>query len=98
MDRIPSEPVVPRDSALRDGYWQVVLLGSQHAVLREVGADSTIGPVELPAAVVGELRPGSILNLCLAGNGRHWRVVLHGRCYPALAPAARRASAGPGPA
>ena len=31
-------------------------------------------------------------------DGRRWRVVQHGRCYPALAPGALRAQAGPSPA
>ena len=87
-----------QDAVLCDGYWQVVLLGASHAVLREVGADEPIGPVSLPPAVVAELRPGSILNLCIAADGQRWRVVQHGMCYPAMALGTLRIQAGPGPA
>jgi hypothetical protein len=85
-------------SVLCDGYWQVVVLGERHAVLREVGTAQPIGPVPLPAAVVRELRPGSILNLCIAADGQRWRVVQHGRCYPAVAFGALRVQGGPSPA
>ena len=87
-----------QDAVLCDGYWQVVLLGGSHAVLREVGGDEPIGPVFLPPAVVAELRPGSILNLCIAADGQRWRVVQHGMCYPAVALGTLRVQAGPGPA
>jgi hypothetical protein len=83
---------------LCDGYWQVVVLGERHAVLREVGTAQPIGPVPLPVAVVRELRPGSILNLCIAADGQRWRVVQHGRCYPAVAFGALRVQGGPGSA
>jgi hypothetical protein len=98
LERTVSRQVPPPDTVLCDGYWQVVLLGESHAVLREVGTAEPIGPVHLPAAVVRELRPGSILNLCIAADGQRWRVVQHGLCYPAVALGALRAQAVPGPA
>jgi hypothetical protein len=98
LDQVPSWPPPEPGAGLCDGYWQVVLLGKSHAVLREVGSAESIGPVALPCEVVRELRPGSILNLCLAADGERWRVVQHGLCYPALALGGLRAGVGPGPA
>jgi hypothetical protein len=81
---------------VEDGYWEVLLRGDSHVVLRPLGGTRPIGPVNLPAAVVRALSPGAILNLQLVDAGGSWEVLDHGLCYPSVAaPALRTASPTP---
>jgi len=75
-----------------DGYWEVVLLGETHAILRDLHAGIPVGPVALPQDVVRALAPGVVLNLRLARGHGAWQVVAHGLCYPPVARAALRAA------
>lgn len=76
----------------QDGYWEVVLLGTSHVVLRHLVSGDTVGPVLLPDDVVRVLLPGTLLNLALVREASHWRVVEHGLCYPPVAAPALRAA------
>ena len=75
-----------------DGYWEVMMLGEAHAVLRDLHERVAVGPVALSPAIVRELRHGSVLNLRLARGPKSWHVVAHGLCYPPVARAALRAA------
>lgn len=75
-----------------DGYWEVMMLGEAHAILRDLHARVAVGPVALPPAIVRELTPGAVLNLRLARGASAWHVVAHGLCYPPVARAALRAA------
>lgn len=75
-----------------DGYWEVMMLGEAHAILRDLHAAVPVGPVALPQHVVRALKPGAVLNLRLARGHGAWQVVAHGLCYPPVARAALRAA------
>ncbi|MFQ5601599.1 MAG: hypothetical protein ACE5G2_13745 [Candidatus Krumholzibacteriia bacterium] len=75
---------------LVDDYWEVVLHGSSHLVLRSMSSGVILGPVELPEGLVTALDPGVILNLQLGRSDGDWHVVDHGYCYPSAAAAALR--------
>jgi len=86
-------PVVTRPASDdADGYWEVMMLGEAHAVLRDLHERVAVGPVALSPAIVRELRHGSVLNLRLARGPKSWHVVAHGLCYPPVARAALRAA------
>jgi hypothetical protein len=69
----------------RDGYWEVVLCGATHAVLRAVGEARLVGPVVFPGTVAQRLRAGVVLNLRLVAAGDCWNVAEYGACYPSAA-------------
>lgn len=77
-----------------EGYWEVVLQGATHVVLRGLEDGATVGPVPLPFEVARALWPGCILNLELARDGSGWRIATHGSCYPQVARPALRPTAG----
>jgi len=79
----PRRRGVPASS--RDGWWEVVLRGDSHLVVRAVGESRLVGPVLLPAAVLRRVRAGTVLNLRLVSESDHWCVVDHGPCYPSVA-------------
>jgi len=72
-------------AAGRDGWWEVVLRGDSHLVVRAVGESRLVGPVLLPAPVLRRIRAGTVLNLRLVSESGHWCVVDHGPCYPSVA-------------
>ena len=83
----------PGNVAAQDGYWEVVMLGNSHVVLRSLAERTPVGPVLLPSGVVRALLPGAILNLQLVRDEeQQWRVLEHGLCYPPVAASALRAA------
>jgi len=86
----PAEPVA------EDGYWEVLLVGDSHVVVRGLEARAPVGPIHLPPAVVRALAPGDILNLLLTRGPQSWHILEIGPCYPPVAaPALRTASLTP---
>jgi hypothetical protein len=79
----------------RDGWWEVVMRGDSHIVVRAVGEARLVGPVVLPHPVLRRVSAGTVLNLRLLPESDHWCVVDHGPCYPSVAWLSERLAADP---
>jgi len=75
-------------TAQLDDYFEIVVRGGSHVVVRKLESRALVGPVAVTEQLAAALDPGAFVNLRLAREEGRWRIVETGSCYPASARAA----------